>query len=81
MNGSKRSIAGLAACSLLTLAGCALKPAWHWEKPGATERDYTTDVNQCKTVTYPDTTGMVTNEGVRRMFACMEGKGWTKVAN
>ena len=43
--------------------------------------DYTVDLNQCKTVTYPDTTGMVTNEGVRRMFACMESKGWSKVAN
>ncbi|QKV57534.1 MAG: hypothetical protein HT580_10070 [Dechloromonas sp.] len=50
-------------------------------KAGATERDYTVDLNQCKTATYPDTTGMVTNEGVRRMFACMESKGWSKVAN
>ena len=81
MIGSIRSISGLAACVLLTLAGCALKPSWHWEKPGATEREYTIDLNQCKTVTYPDTTGMVTNEGVRRMFACMESKGWSKVPN
>lgn len=81
MNGTRRSFASLAACGLLAAAGCALGPAWHWEKPGATERDYTTDLNQCKSATYPDTTGSVTKESVRRMFACMEGKGWTKVAN
>ena len=81
MNGFQRRIVTLAACSLLTMAGCALKPAWHWEKSGATDGDYTTDLNQCKFATYPDTTGTVTNECVRRMFACMEGKGWSKVAN
>lgn len=81
MNLFNRRIASLAFCGLLTITGCALKPAWHWEKPGASEQDYTTDLNQCKFATYPDTTGTVTNESVRRMFACMEGKGWSKVAN
>lgn len=78
---TKHRTACLAACSLLVVAGCALKPAWHWAKPGASEQDYTTDLNQCKFATYPDTTGAVTNESVRRMFACMEAKGWSKVAN
>lgn len=81
MNRMTRWLASLTACSLLTMAGCALTPSWRWEKPGASERDYTTDLNQCKFATYPDTTGTVTNESVRRMFACMEGKGWKKVAN
>jgi hypothetical protein len=81
MNRNNRRIASLAACSLLMIAGCALKPSWHWEKAGASEQDYSTDLNQCKFATYPDTMGMVTNESVRRMFACMEGKGWSKVAN
>jgi hypothetical protein len=81
MNGSKRRIVTLATCGVLTITGCALKPSWHWGKTGASEQDYSTDLNQCKFATYPDTMGTVTNESVRRMFACMEGKGWSKVAN
>jgi hypothetical protein len=71
----------LATCIFAGVTGCALKPTWHWEKPGASDQEYSFDLNQCKTANYPDTSGMVTNEAVRRMFACMEAKGWSKVAN
>jgi len=65
----------------LGLAACALRPAWHWEKPGASEAQYTTELNQCKGATYSGTDGMVTTEMVRRMHNCMEAKGWRKVGN
>lgn len=59
------------ACSLLA-------PSWHWEKVGG---DYDADLRDCKTVTYSDSSGaMPTTASVRRMHACMEGKGWKKVA-
>jgi len=81
MNDFRNYSATLALCILVGLTGCSLQPKWHWEKPGASDQEYTLDLNQCKTATYPDTTGMVTNEAVRRMFACMEAKGWSRVAN
>jgi len=81
MNSVKSWAMVLATCIFAGVTGCALKPTWHWEKPGASDQEYSFDLNQCKTATYPDTSGMVTNEAVRRMFACMEAKGWSKVAN
>lgn len=66
---------------LLALAGCALRPNWHWEKPGASDEQYTAEVNQCKAATYSGTDVMIGTEMVRRMHACMEAKGWRKVAN
>lgn len=66
---------------LLGAAGCALRPTWHWEKPGASEEQYTAEVNQCKAATYSGTDGMVTTQMVRRMQACMEAKGWRKAGN
>lgn len=74
--------ARLALCALaLVLAGCALRPGWHWEKPGAPADDYALDEKYCKLQAYSGTDGMVTNASVRRMHACLEGKGWRKVAN
>lgn len=68
--------------TLLTgLAGCALRPAWHWEKPKASDDDYERDVKFCKQQTYSGTDYMVTTESVRRMHACLESKGWRKTAN
>lgn len=64
---------------LLSLAGCALSPSWHWEKRGAAEGDYDLDVKYCKLQTYSGTDGITTNESVRRMQACMSAKGWRKV--
>ena len=81
MNSVKNWAMALTTGVFAGVAGCALKPTWHWEKPGASDQEYSFDLNQCKTATYPDTSGMVTNEDVRRMFACMEAKGWSKVAN
>lgn len=74
-------MAGLACGLVVGLSACALRSDWHWEKPGATDEDYRYDVNQCKAKTYAGSAGAVTNETVGRMFACMEGKGWTKVRN
>jgi len=65
----------------LTLGACAARPSWHWEKPGASDAAYEFDLKQCKARTYAGSSGAVTNETVRRMFACMEGKGWRKVEN
>ena len=66
---------------IIAITGCALKPSWHWEKRGASDEEYSFDLNQCKAATYTDASGIVTNESVRRMYACMERKGWSKVAN
>jgi hypothetical protein len=66
---------------LLGLAGCALRPTWHWEKPGAGDPELDFDQSQCKAKVYAGNAGTVTNETVRRMFACMEGKGWRRVDN
>lgn len=66
---------------LLGLAGCALRPTWHWEKPGASQEQYSADLNHCKGVSSPSADGMVTGEMVRRMHSCMEAHGWRKVGN
>ena len=64
---------------LLAMSGCSLLfPNWHWEKAGG---DYSQDERFCKTQTYSGTDGLVTQASVRRMHACMEAKGWRKVAN
>lgn len=64
-------IAGLAACGLF--------PSSHWEKKGASEADYKFDETQCKARTYAGNDGAVTNASVRRMHACLQERGWTKV--
>jgi hypothetical protein len=71
-----RSLILLAA---VIASGCSLlAPSWHWEKAGG---DYDTDIRDCKTATFSDSSGaMPTTVSVRRMQACMEGKGWKKVA-
>lgn len=69
------------ALLLLSVAACALRPTWHWEKPGATDEQYTSDLNHCKGISYSGTDGMVTKEMLRRMEACMEAKGWRKASN
>ncbi|RIX45536.1 MAG: hypothetical protein D3M94_11945 [Rhodocyclales bacterium GT-UBC] len=63
----------------LTLGACALRPGWHWEKAGASEQELAFDQNQCKAKVYAGNAGVVTNETVRRMFICMEAKGWKKL--
>lgn len=77
----KRSGLGCLAIILLSLAGCALFSSWHWEKRGANDDDYDTDLKFCKLQSYSGTEGMVTNESVRRMHRCMESRGWRKVDN
>jgi hypothetical protein len=66
---------------LSSLGACALLPSWHWEKPGASKEELEFDQNQCKAKVYSGSGGDVTNESVRRMFACMQAKGWRKVDN
>jgi len=65
----------------LGLAGCALRPAWHWERPGASEADYRRDEIACKQQSYEGADGAVTQAQVRRMQRCLENRGWRKVAN
>lgn len=65
----------------VNLAGCAIWPSWHWSRPGAGDEELAWDQNQCKAKVYAGSSGNVTNETVRRMFACMEGKGWSRVEN
>jgi hypothetical protein len=72
---------GLVVVLLLVAAGCAMRPSWHWEKSGASEEQLVWDQNQCKAKVYVGSSGAVTNESVRRMFTCMEGKGWIKREN
>ncbi len=82
MNGLRLRAAGCAAMLCIGIAGCALKPSWHWEKRGASDQEYSFDLNQCKAAVYSyDTSGVVTSESVRRMSACMERKGWSRVEN
>lgn len=66
---------------MAALAGCALFPAWHWEKKGAGQEAYAFDETECKARSYAGADGMVTNASVRRMHACMAARGWVKVAN
>lgn len=67
---------------LLTITGCSLlSPRWHWEKDGASEVQYETELSRCKASTYSGTDGAVTQEMVRRMQLCMEAKGWRRVEN
>lgn len=77
----KRSGLSCVAIILLSVAGCALLSSWHWEKRGAGDDDYDTDLKFCKLQSYSGTEGMVTNESVRRMHRCMESRGWRKVDN
>ena len=72
---------GILMLLLIVQAGCFMRQSWHWEKAGAGEEAYEFDLQQCKAKTYAGSSGLVTNETVRRMFACMEGKGWRKVDN
>lgn len=62
-------------------AGCGLFPSTHWEKKGASEADYKFDETQCKAKTYAGNDGAVTNASVRRMHACLQERGWSKVPN
>lgn len=72
----------LAAGAFIAVGGCALRPGWHWDKPGVVDGEYDADIKFCKTQTYAwATDGMVTAESVRRMHACMEARGWRKVEN
>ncbi len=66
---------------LLLVGGCLLRPTWHWEKAGAGDDQYRSELNQCKALTYPGADGMVTNESIRRMHLCMESRGWRRVEN
>lgn len=68
----------LSVAALLLSACSVLAPKWHWEKPGG---NYEQDERFCKAQTYSGTDGMVTHASVRRMHACMEGKGWRKIEN
>ncbi len=63
------------------LAGCSLLSTWHWEKRGATADDLEADTTFCKLRTYSGTDGMVTQSSVRAMQGCMQGRGWSRVAN
>lgn len=65
----------------MLMTGCFLRPNWHWEKAGASEADYATELNRCKQQTYTGTDGMVTQAMVQRMHGCMQAAGWQKVAN
>ena len=67
-------IPGLSACTLLG-------PAWHWEKPGGGQAALEHDQNVCKARVYAGSNGEVTGAGVRRMHACMEALGWSKVSD
>lgn len=77
MAAMKKSLAAL----LVAAAGCALVPSWHWEKPGASQDEYDADLIHCKAASYSGTSGMVTQEMVRRMHYCMEALGWRKAEN
>lgn len=63
---------------VIFLTGCALWPAWHWEKPGG---DYSEDEKFCKLQAYSGADGAVTKANVRIMHGCLEGRGWRKVPN
>ena len=73
---------GVCGAALLVLvAGCSLRPGWHWEKPGADDAAYEQDIKFCKLQAYSGADIAVTNENVRRMHACMQGRGWRKVSD
>ena len=81
MNDLKSLATTVGVYLVVMLAGCALRPTWHWERPGASDEEYSFELNQCKAAVYTDASGFVTQESVRRMYACMERKGWKRVEN
>lgn len=81
MNDSRKPAAAIGVCLAIVLASCALRPTWHWERPGASDEEYSFELNQCKAAVYTDASGYVTQETVRRMQMCMERKGWRRVEN
>ena len=76
-----RRTALLLVTAIVGIGGCALRPTWHWEKAGSSDEQREYDQNQCKAKVYAGNDGMVTNESVRKMFICMEAKGWHRVDN
>lgn len=81
INAMKQGLIGLIVGACVVASGCAIWPTWHWAKSGASEEQLAWDQNQCKARVYAGSSGNVTNETVRHMFACMEGKGWSRVGN
>ena len=64
------------------LCSCALvSPGWHWERQGAGADALEHDRNVCKARVYAGSAGEVTQGSVRRLYACMEGFGWSRVAD
>jgi len=81
MGREKMVVLSLCLWVVVSVSACALRSGWHWEKAGADAEALSWDQNQCKAKVYAGSSGAVTNETVRRMFACMEGKGWSKVGD
>lgn len=79
LNRHQPILFGMLCIVLLAPGACALRQSWHWEKAGASNELYEFDLQQCKAKTYAGSSGAVTNETVRRMFSCMESRGWRKV--
>lgn len=65
----------------LLLGACALRPDWHWERPGAGDTELSADLVRCKQASYSGTDGMVTQAMVQRMHACLQAAGWQKTPN
>lgn len=57
---------------LVTLTGCAT----HWEKPGATNGDFTQDRYACERDAAPLQDSVLRS---RMMGNCLSAKGWQKV--
>lgn len=62
----------------LGLSACLLSPGWHWEKPAASDEERERDIRLCKQANYSGTDVNVTQASVRRMYACMEMRGWRR---
>lgn len=61
---------------LLALAGCASKQTY-WDKSGASEADFNTDMGQCRAQAF-SVPGAMNNlmQVAIVQSTCMQGKGW-----
>jgi hypothetical protein len=72
-----KKLAILVGCAA-ALSACGQQQQWHWERAGATERDFYQDRGQCNAQAFAVPGGLMQVALVQNF--CLQGKGWEKVA-
>ena len=63
-----------------SLYGCATDKGWHWEKDGASARDFNLDRSQCNAQAFAGGNGNMWTIAIIQN-QCLKGKGWYQVDN